>query len=165
MHKLAAAIWLAGAVSLCGCSPEPVYEQYIEVPGSVWQRDKQFHFVFDTDDTATPYDITFQIRNTNRYPYQNIWLFVMEEMPVGEVRRDTIEFFLADDYGKWLGQGISVYESSVPIRSSYCFPDSGRYAFIIGQGMRDSSLAGVQEVGMIMRPVSRHGGKRLSGGI
>ena len=162
MRKALAVIGIAGAMFLPGCSPEPVYEQYMEVPGSEWHQGKEFHFVFDITDTGIPYDITFQIRNTNRYPYQNLWLFVLEEKPVGDISQDTVEYFLADDYGKWLGKGISVYESSLPVRSNYRFPHEGRYAFVIRHGMRDTTLTGVQEIGMIVRPCAQPSARRLS---
>ena len=86
------------------------------------------------------------------YPYQNLWLFCSEEQPIGPLHRDTIECMLADEFGKWYGHGISLYQSSFPIHSQYKFPHAGQYTFSFRQGMRDDALKGIQEIGFSVRP-------------
>lgn len=103
-------------------------------------------------DISVPYDLTLEIRNNNLYPYQNLWLFCNEERPIGSLQRDTIECILADEFGKWYGHGISLYQSSFPIRSQYRFPHVGQYTFSFRQGMRDDALKGIQEIGFTVRP-------------
>ena len=96
--------------------------------------------------------MTLDIRNNNKYPYQNLWLFCNEEPPIGTLMRDTIECLLADEFGKWHGHGISLYESSFPIRTNYRFPYPGQYTFSFRQGMRDSVIVGIQEIGLRIQP-------------
>ena len=69
-------------------------------------------------------------------------------MPVGPLRRDTVEFLLADDYGKWYGQGFSLFHSSFSLKKRYKFPMEGQYTFGFRQGMRKDSLPGIQEIGL-----------------
>ena len=59
---------------------------------------------------------------------------------------------LADEFGKWHGHGISLYQSSFPIHSQYKFPHAGQYTFSFRQGMRDDALKGIQEIGFSVRP-------------
>ena len=80
------------------------------------------------------------------YPYQNLWLVCNEEQPIGPLKRDTIECTLADEFGKWYGHGISLFQSSFPIRTNYKFEHPGMYTFSFRQGMRDSTLRGIQEI-------------------
>jgi gliding motility-associated lipoprotein GldH len=82
------------------------------------------------------------------YPYQNLWIFCNEEQPIGELKRDTMECVLADDFGKWHGKGISLFQSSFPVHSVYKFPYAGQYTFSFKQGMRDHELKGIQEIGL-----------------
>jgi len=89
-----------------------------------------------------------QIRNNNLYPYQNLWLFVAEKQPDGTIVRDTVECMLADEYGKWVGTGISIFNSDIPIRVGYTFPQRGQYTFTIRQGMRDERLKGIEQIGI-----------------
>ena len=88
------------------------------------------------------------------YPYQNLWVFCSEELPIGPLKRDTIECLLADEFGKWYGDGISLFQSSFPIRSAYYFPVKGQYTFSFRQGMRNDQLPGIQEIGLRVLPSS-----------
>lgn len=124
-----------------------MYEQYQAVDGSVWRKDKVFYFSFHVNDTASLYNLTLEVRNNSLYPYRNLWLLSYEERPVGPLRRDTVEYLLADEYGRWLGSGISLYQSGFPIRTNYKFEHVGLYSFGFRHGMRDDALPGIEEVG------------------
>lgn len=124
-----------------------VYDRYQAIDNTTWEKDKTYYFTFQIDDISSPYNLTFEVRNNNRYPYQNLWIFCNEELPVGPLKQDTIECVLADEFGKWHGDGISLYQSSFPVRSQYKFPYEGQYTFSFRQGMRDSILIGIQEIG------------------
>lgn len=131
----------------CGKN-QPVYNQYQAIDNSTWEKEKEYYFTFEIDDNSVPYNITLEIRNNNLYPYQNLWLFLNEEPPVGFMVRDTMECMLADEFGKWLGNGISLFQTSYPIRTNYIFTDTGRYTFSFRQGMRNDTLKGIQEIGL-----------------
>lgn len=130
------------------CENKAVYNQYQAIDNSVWEKDKEYYFTFQIEDNAVPYDVIFEIRNNNLYPFQNLWLFFNEERPIGPMAKDTIECVLADEFGKWKGNGISLFQTSVPIRSNYLFPDKGQYTLSFRQGMRTDELKGIQEIGL-----------------
>lgn len=140
--------FIASILSLCfSCSNQALYEQYQAIDNTLWEKDKVYYFTFRIDDISVPYDLTLEIRNNNLYPYQNLWVFCNEEPPIGALQKDTIECMLADEFGKWYGHGISLYQSSFPIRKHYIFPHSGQYTFSFRQGMRNDKLRGIQEIG------------------
>lgn len=133
---------------LCfSCDQPALYDQYQAIDNTTWEKDKEYYFSFYVDDISTSYNLMLQVRNNNMYPYQNLWLFCSEEQPIGPLKRDTIECVLADEFGKWHGHGISLFQSSFPIRTNYKFEHSGMYTFSFRQGMRDSTLRGIQEIG------------------
>lgn len=132
---------------LFSCEQKAIYDQYQAIENITWEKSKEYYFSFQIDDISIPYNLTFQVRNNNIYPYQNLWLFCNEEQPIGPLLRDTIECTLADELGKWHGHGVSLFLSSFPIRSNYIFPHKGQYTFSFRQGMRDNALRGVQEIG------------------
>jgi gliding motility-associated lipoprotein GldH len=125
-----------------------IYNQYQIIDPVSWEKEKEYYFTFMIDDNTVPYNITFEIRNNNLYPYQNLWIFYSEEQPFGPLLRDTMECVLADDYGKWKGEGISLFQSGFPVRTNYRFPIKGQYTFSFRQGMRDNDLRGIQEIGL-----------------
>lgn len=140
------------------CDYQALYYQYQVIDHSAWGKDKVYYFTFMVTDNSVPYDITLDIRNSNKYPYQNLWLFCNEEPPIGEMQKDTIECMLADEFGKWYGSGISLYESSFPIRQDYRFAHPGQYTFSFRQGMRDSLIIGIQEIGLRVVPANAPSG-------
>ena len=84
------------------------------------------------------------IRHTEQYPYQNMWLFVDDAG-----RQDTIEFYLADDRGQWLGNKHNGFiEMPVLLEETKHFADTGSYTMYIAHGMRDSLLRGVTDIGL-----------------
>lgn len=134
--------------ALCfSCDQPALYDQYQAIENTTWEKDKEYYFSFHVDDISVPYNLTLEVRNNNMYPYQNLWVFSNEEQPIGPLTRDTIECVLADEFGKWHGHGISLFQSSFPIRTNYRFGHAGMYTFSFRQGMRDSTLRGIQEIG------------------
>jgi gliding motility-associated lipoprotein GldH len=134
---------------LCFCCDNgTVYNQYQETDQFIWEKDKEYYFTCPISDTTASYNITFEVRNNNLYPYQNLWIFYAEEPPAGVIWRDTMECMLADEFGRWRGKGISLFQSSFPIRTNYKFPVSGQYTFSFRQGMRNNTLRGIQEIGL-----------------
>lgn len=130
------------------CTHEVFYNQYQAIDDISWHKDKEYYFTFQIDDISIPYNLIFEVRNNNLYPYQNLWLFYSEAPPVGPVVRDTMECVLADEYGKWRGNGISLYHSDFPIKTNHLFPHTGQYTYSFRQGMRKDSLRGIQEIGL-----------------
>lgn len=130
------------------CTKEALYDQYQPIENALWEKNKEYYFSFQVTDISMPYDVTLEIRNNNLYPFQNLWVFCSEEQPIGPLKRDTIECMLADDYGKWHGKGISLFQSSFPVRKKFTFPHIGQYTFSVRQGMRNDSLPGIQEIGI-----------------
>ena len=127
---------------------KPVFFEKYQTIDNPWDKNKEYFFTCEIDDQSVAYNLSVHIRNNNLYPYQNLWLFLGEEQPGGHVVQDTIECMLADNYGKWAGTGISVYQLDIPIRTNFYFPQSGTYTFTIRQGMRDEQLKGIEQIGV-----------------
>ncbi len=150
------AILLIGlALSLClaSCTSRTVYSEFQDVPHSGWAADSAFSFTFDITDTLSAYDLLIHVRHTQQYPYQNMWLFVEGVTPTGS-GTDTIEFYLADQRGQWLGNGWgNLREMPVLYMHNVTFPASGSYTCRISQGMRDETLRGINDIGLTIETI------------
>jgi gliding motility-associated lipoprotein GldH len=146
-HKLLYVLLLSILITFISCTKPVFYEQY-QALDTQWDKNKEVFFVFDIADNSASYNISLNIRNNNLYPYQNLWLFCAQEQPDGVTLRDTIECTLADDFGKWLGTGISLYHLNIPMRNQYKFPMQGPYTISIRQGMRDDKMVGIEQIGV-----------------
>lgn len=150
MRKLLLLIVLTLCVT--ACHHDIVYSRFVPVSypnGTIassggWHVDSVVPFDYAIADKNADYRILLYVRHTERYPYQNMWLFVGDGQ-----RTDTLEFYLADDRGRWLGDSHHGFiEMSVLYEQHYHFPDTGMYHMTIQHGMRDSLLRGVTDVGI-----------------
>ena len=137
------------------CTPKTVFSEFQTMPLSGWHQDSTLHYAFTMSDTVNAYDLIICVRHTEVYPYQNMWLFCSFGTPLDSVtlwHNDTIEFYLADDRGQWLGnKAISYMEMPVLFAQNYRFHREGEYQFTITQAMRETLLRGVSDVGLIVR--------------
>ena len=109
-----------------------------------WDKDSLLAYSFVVPDTVENYDILLHLRHLDNYPYQNMWLFLGE---TDSLITDTIEFYLADDRGMWLGnRGNGHISMSVLYESSIRFEQLGERHLYIRHGMRRALLPGVSDL-------------------
>lgn len=143
--RLAISLLIGGICLLTSCRHDIVYSDFVAIPSGEWDENQLPEFAFNIADREAAYDILLYVRHTERYPYQNMWLFVRGNRQY----MDTVEFYLADDRGRWLGDKHHGFiEMPVLLEENYHFPDTGRYYFAVQHGMRDSLLRGVTDVGI-----------------
>lgn len=138
---------------LCtSCNDREIYSQYRILKDARWPQEDIV--VFDIDSTLVKpgvrYNISLELTNNINYPYQNIWLFVKDNMNRPDsMEVSSIEAYLADDKGKWLGGGSwSLFQLTVPYKKDVMFPDKRNYQIRVSQGMRDEMLDGIERVGL-----------------
>lgn len=134
---------------LGACTNNNVYFKYEAVDPAGWEKDSVYSFDIEIADTLSAYNIYINTRHTPTYPYQNIWLFISETSPDSIVINDTIEFYLANNRGEWLGSGSgSLKEMPVLFEQNKSFDRSGIYQYNIRHGMRTDSLKGINDIGV-----------------
>lgn len=137
-------LMLIGCLAFTSCQTDVVYSQFHPISSEQWHADSIVRFDYTIEDTTLDYRILLYVRHTERYPYQNMWLFVDN----GEMV-DSIEFYLADDRGQWLGDKHNgIIEMAVLMEESKHFSDTGTYYMKVQHGMRDTLLRGVSDVGL-----------------
>ena len=137
------------ATSFSSCDRNRLFDQNKEIFNHTWKRAQVIHLEVDITDTITKNNFYINLRNGNKYAYNNIFLFVTSRLPNGHTNRDTMEILLADAQGKWLGKKTGdIIDNRVPIKRGVVFPMSGKYSFDIEQGMRDENLKDIYDVGL-----------------
>lgn len=143
---IAVLLILLGTVA---CSRNNIYFEFQSVNPEAWSKDSLYTFRVEVQEAAVPYDIYIYTRNTPAYPNQNLWLFLTELTPDSTLTADTIEFYLADQRGRWLGTGMgALKEMPVLYRQEVYFDKPGTYVYTIGHGMRTDPLKGINDLGM-----------------
>ncbi|MGL5913132.1 MAG: gliding motility lipoprotein GldH [Bacteroidales bacterium] len=135
---------------LSSCSSNVIHDFYVPIPNKTWHKDSIVSFYISIEDTITSTNtIYINLRNTSAYPYCNIFLFVTTYLPSGVSVRDTVEYMLADQYGKWYGKGFSyLLDNRLVYQQNVQFPHSGIYRFDIQQGMRNELLQHISDIGL-----------------
>lgn len=94
----------------------------------------------------------FEIVNNSQYAYQNIWLYVQQNITDSVFVSDTIEINLTDSNGKWLGKGSTgLYQLSIPYKTSVALDSTRAYLIRIRHGMRGNSIKGIEKVGVLVK--------------
>lgn len=119
------------------CDPYMVYDEYRETEGGQWKWSDKKSFEVNMKDSVQLYNLYINIRHTTDYPKSNLYVFLTTTAPSGKSRRDTVEIIIADEKGKWQGNGFSdVKLVSREYRKAVRFLFPGKYTFEIEQGMR-----------------------------
>ena len=131
-------------IMLLSCQSRTVYSHFEDVLVAGWSKDSVYAFDYAIADSMAHYQVLIYLRHTEMYPYQNMWLFVGDG-----VQQDTIEFYLANDRGEWLGNGKSgMIEMPVLYEENRLYAHTGTYRITLQQGMREDCLRGVASVGV-----------------
>jgi gliding motility-associated lipoprotein GldH len=129
------------------CDSDVIFEENQSFENNVWSYDDVKSFSFELD-SMTPVKMYLNLRTTIDYEFSNIYMYLHSAYPNGYEDIDTLEFFLAQPDGKWLGEvSGTVVENQALITQGY-FSDPGEYTFKLEQAMRDNDLSEVLDVGL-----------------
>lgn len=140
---------LLATLLFTSCDSNRYYEQNVEIANEQWPSGEDAEFVVDIMDTNSMFNFYVNVRNTNDYPYANLYVFIESIFPDSLVARDTVELQLANLEGKWLGSGYGKYKyHHFILRKAMRFVQQGTYTFKIEQGMRKEQLEGISDIGI-----------------
>ena len=141
---------LLAAVLLASCGKNVVLDELHTFEDSRWHMDSVVTVVWEPEQSEDPVFMSMYIRHSTEYPYNNLFLFRSIESTQGVEYTDTVNGALADPLGVWNGSGMSNLKTfEIPIgQGAVRFRDDERYTLKITQGMRDTVLYGIQDVGV-----------------
>jgi gliding motility-associated lipoprotein GldH len=155
MQKFSFGCFLVAAFLLASCADENrVFEENVEIPNEKWKVSEKAILEAEINDTLSSHNFLINVRNTERYPYRNLYLFVKTIFPNGKSSMDTVGIVLADATGRWIGNGGGYLNSSSHLSNTIMyqynrrFPLSGTYRFEIEQAMRADTLVGIKNIGL-----------------
>ncbi len=138
-------------VFLLSCSKGETYYRFHHTDNGKWHRDSVFVFPLDSFSVlpGSHYEVTVELTTNRGYPYRDLWLRIDEVLRDSTVRIDTLRCLLADEHGRWLGNGVGgLNQLSLPYRT-FVPRDSGYlHSFKLRHCMGDTELKGVEKVGI-----------------
>ena len=126
-----------------------MYEKNKKIDKAEWNNKEIIKFDVDISDINSRHNFYINIRNTTDYTFSNVYFFIKTVFPDGGIAKDTVECFLADVDGRWLGRGLGKFKDSrILFRKNIVFPQKGVYSFEFEQAMRVENLIGIDEIGI-----------------
>lgn len=145
-------VFLAVLLFIFSCQKRSAYDKAETLPDSKWALNQTISFR-DTLTANDPENMHFEvnIRHTNIYPYQNIWLYIQTRCSDGTTRTDSIDWKLSEPNGRWLGTGWgSLYSISYQL-PDLCIKKTNQkrwFSIEIQHGLRDDFVPGIENVGI-----------------
>lgn len=141
-------------VVLVSCTNDIVVSESRSLPG-YWDKNEPLEFQVPQLDSLKRYNVFLNVRNTNDYPFNNLFLIVAMEFPHGKTLVDTLEYKMAYPNGEWMGEGIgSVKENKLWYKENVSFFEEGNYNITITHAVRNngevegvSKLEGITDIG------------------
>lgn len=146
-------IWGLIILSLGGlttsCDKGRIVDEYESFEDAEWLLKDSVTIVADIPTGRAKYDLTMNMRNTDVYPYSNVYVMISHKTPTSQPKTyQRLQFKLADDNGQWLGSGIgSTYDNQISIAKDVPLTP-GKHTFVLSQGMRENPLPGISEIGL-----------------
>jgi gliding motility-associated lipoprotein GldH len=147
---------------LVSCNSGPVVGDTRSLTNA-WNKDQIIEFQIPPLDSLKNYNVFLNIRNSNEYRFNNLFLIVSIDFPHGKTVIDTLEYRLAETDGTWLGTGIgSIKESKFWYKENVSFREEGGYKLTIAQAVRNNGevdgvtdLVGITDVGFSIEEVNK----------
>lgn len=132
-------------VFLAACSgQENQYSEYQFIDNSEWNYGDTLTFLPCHSDSLISCNAVVSIRHDGSFPFTEAAI----ELTVGNLR-DTLMLSLADNSGKWIGQGIGTnFQVSDTLRRRFIHPSG--LPITLRQVLRADTLRGIDRIGIFL---------------
>ncbi|MGC1630569.1 MAG: gliding motility lipoprotein GldH [Gelidibacter sp.] len=150
---------LTAGLLVLSCDSKQIFDEYKSVPNQ-WNKDSLISFNVTPPDSTNLYNLFINIRNTNAYKFNNLFLIAEMNFPNGKTITDTLEYQMAKPNGELLGEGFTdVKENKLWYKEGVRFDEIGDYSITIQHAMRNNgevngvdNLKGITDVGFRIEP-------------
>ncbi|MCM1292398.1 MAG: gliding motility lipoprotein GldH [Bacteroides sp.] len=133
---------------LCGCTGRNSQcATFVDLPQKGWAYGDTVTVMAANLDSINPRALSVGLRHNNEYLYRNLWLEVTYADTAGLYHRDTLNIELADQYGRWTGQGLGdSFQKEVTLPHVVNINDSTPVK--LRHIMRLDTLRGIEQIGI-----------------
>lgn len=152
---LAVSLLLLCNILFFGCDKSQLYEKNIDVKDATWSSSQPVSFDVTIDDVHQQYRFYLNVRHTNWFPYQNLWVIFTTKYPDNTTTSEKINIKLSNsDESDWLGDGLGdIWDLRAEIKPKIK-AQKGKYVFTVSQIMREDPLPGIMAMGLRVEKVN-----------
>lgn len=137
------------------CQDAAMYEKEYSFEGSSWSQKVKPSFKVDIKDIEKEYDFILTLRTTTDYNYNNLWVFLNTVTPSGVRAREPFEILITNPDGSWAGKKTgTVVEFPLNFKRRK-MPEKGIYTFTLEQGITESTISEVLDIGLRVEEVKK----------
>lgn len=156
--KLNCLFILTSVFVIISCDSSRIFEKNVDFDDKVWLADSTQQFSFSLE-KEQPVNIYFNVRNTNTYPYHNLYVkYSLTDSTGREIKSDLINKNLFHEKtGKPYGSGIGdIFSHQFLLLENLELKDSMEYNIQLTQFMRQDTLEGVVSAGVRIESTSEN---------
>lgn len=152
--QLISSIILFFALLLFSCDSKLVITDSKKIDKQVWNIGDDVNLKLNVEDISKFYNLFVYVNVKEDFLTNNLWLFIKTESPSGNMKVDTVMYYVTDEKGKWFGEKSGdVVSNKFLYKANIKFPEVGIYNISILHGMRQMDLPKVDEVGIRIEEV------------
>lgn len=138
-----------------GCKPRlNDFSRYENIDTDGWQYGDTLFFDIEVQDSVVQGNLNLNIRHTNDYPYQNLWIEIIKSDSMSIVV-DTLNIPMSDMYGHWYGRGIGTdFQLTRSLGDSIELTTGTRLK--VRHIMRTDRLTGLEQIGIEFTELRDH---------
>ncbi|MBC8172810.1 MAG: gliding motility lipoprotein GldH [Chitinophagales bacterium] len=131
------------------CTKSNLYDKNISIDAGGWGYGDIKSFPVTIIDSASTYNLFINVRHTDAYPFNNIWLKITTILPDSTKTENKINVVLAQPGGKWTGRCVDgICYNTILMQPGFHFAQTGDYIFQIEQDMRVNPVAHILDIGI-----------------
>ncbi len=151
MHKFSCIILVL--ILVTSCTKQSYYNKVYSFKGNEWSQKQKPSFVVDVKEADKSYVFTLNLRTTTEYKYSDLWIFMNTISPDGKKAREPFKICITNPDGTWIGVKTgTIVEHQFKFGKSK-LPLKGKYTFILEQGVTESKIDNVLDIGLNVEEV------------
>jgi gliding motility-associated lipoprotein GldH len=157
--KLSFSLFLVFTMSIfcisCDRSSTPVYEKYLKMKNTTWDRFDIKQFEIPVEEAAQNYDITAVVRCSEQFQYDNLPFYVILTTPSGEERMREVTIPVREN-GKITNDPKTMKpESRLVLWSSINIADKGQCKITLENMIPKFQTEGIDEIGIVVTKAAK----------
>ncbi|MFN8438371.1 MAG: gliding motility lipoprotein GldH [Cytophagales bacterium] len=140
------------------CEKGRVFDVFTPISSKGWSQDTTLKFEFEITEPNDLYNLSINIRNTDKYKYCNVYIkYNLKDANNQMISTGMPEMFLMDPKtGKPQGSGIGgLFTHSFVFLKNFKFNSKGKYTLELKQYMRDAVLEEVKDIGVLVQKTEK----------
>ncbi|HEY8400008.1 MAG TPA: gliding motility lipoprotein GldH [Cytophagaceae bacterium] len=136
---------------IVSCDSNKIFDSITDLESGSWAQSNELEFQFLITDADVPYNIYYNVRYTDQYPYHNLYVnYTLTDTTGKEIEKALQNMDLFNPktgvpYGSGIGNN---FDYTILALKDYKFPSPGTYIFKTQQYMRQEELEGLAAFGV-----------------